>query len=58
MITAKKYYNQVWKQLADINKFKIIEEMIIALQKAGFVYRTRVNIEENGSETMINKSFI
>jgi mannose-1-phosphate guanylyltransferase len=58
IITAKEYYNQVRKQVADKNKLKIIEEIIVALQETDFVYRTKVNIEKNGFRTIISKSFV
>jgi hypothetical protein len=38
MIIAKEYYDQVRKQLTDKNKPKTIEEMLVALQEADFVY--------------------
>ena len=58
IITAKEYYNQVRKQPANKNKPKTIEGMLVALQEAGFVYRSRVDIEEDGSGTMISKTLV
>jgi MULE transposase domain len=58
MITAKEYYNQVRKQLADKRKPKTIEGILVALQEAGFVYRSRVDIEEDGSGTIISKTLV
>jgi hypothetical protein len=58
MITAKEYYNQVRKQLADKHKPKTIEGILVALQEADFVYRSRVDIEEDGSGTAISKTLI
>jgi hypothetical protein len=58
IITAKEYYNQVRKQPANKNKPKTIEGIIITLQEASFIYRMRVDIEEDGSGIIINKSFV
>ena len=58
MITAKEYYDQARKQLTDKNKPKTIEEMLVALQEADFVYRSKVDIEEDGSGTTISKILV
>jgi hypothetical protein len=58
IITAKEYYNQVRKQPANKNKPKTIEGILVALQEAGFVYRSRVDIEEDGSGTTISKTLV
>ena len=56
MITAKEYYDQVRKQLADKHKPKTIEGMLVALQEADFVYRSKVELEEDGSGITISKT--
>jgi hypothetical protein len=58
IITAREYYNQIRKIKADKNKPKIIEGILVALYKAGFVFRTRQDIEEDGTGEVISRKLI
>ena len=46
-ITARQYYNSVRKMIPDKSKPETIDGLLVALQEAGFVYRVRVEIEED-----------
>ena len=54
-ISARDYYNSVRKMVPDKDKPETIDGLLIALQEAGFVYRCRVEIEEDEEENPISR---
>jgi hypothetical protein len=54
-ISAKDYYNTVRKMVPDKDKPKTIDGLLVALQEAGFVYRCRVEIEEDEEGSPISR---
>jgi hypothetical protein len=58
MITTREYYNQIRKMKADKDKPKTVEGILVALHEAGFIFRTRQNIEEDGTGKVINRKLI
>lgn len=46
-ISAHEYYNSVRKMIPDKEQPQTINGLLIALQEEGFVYRTRVKVEED-----------
>jgi hypothetical protein len=55
MITPREYYNQIRKMKADKDKPKTVEGMLVALHEAGFVFRTKQDIEEDGTGKVISR---
>lgn len=53
-ILARDYYNSVRKMVPDKNKPETIDGLLVVLQEAGFVYRCRVEIEEDEEENPIS----
>jgi hypothetical protein len=58
IITPREYYNQIRKMKADKNKPKTIKDILVALHKAGFVFRTRQDIEEDRTSKVISRKII
>ena len=58
MITIREYYNQIRKIKANKDKLKTIEDILIALYKTGFVFRTRQDIKKDKTNKVINKKLI
>jgi hypothetical protein len=46
-LTAKEYYNSVRNEKLSATNIKSIEGLLVALQEAGFIYRCRVDNEED-----------
>jgi hypothetical protein len=55
IISAKDYYNSVRKEIPDKSKPKIIITLLRMLDENGFIYRTRVSIEEDESGTVVTR---
>ena len=53
-ITARQYYDSVRKMVPDKSKPKTINSLLIALQEAGFIYRTRVKITKDEDSRLIS----
>ena len=54
-LTARQYYDSVRKMIPDKNKPETIDGLLIALQEAGFIYRTKVDIEEDEEDNVISR---
>jgi hypothetical protein len=57
-ISAREYYNSVRKMVPDKDQPQTINGLLIALQEEGFVYRTRVKIEENDVGKPIDRKML
>ena len=57
-ITAREYYNSVRKMVADKDLPQTIDGLLVALQEEGFVYRTRVEIEEDNNSVAIKRKIV
>jgi hypothetical protein len=57
-ISAREYYNSVRKIIADKDQPQTIDGLLVALQEEGFVYRTRVEIEEDNDGVAIKRKMI
>jgi hypothetical protein len=55
---AKDYYNSVRKEIPDKSKPKIIITLLRMLDENGFIYRTRVSVEEDESGTVITHKLV
>ena len=53
IISAKDYYNIIRKEISNKSKPKIIITFFKILENNDFIYRIRVNIEEDKSSTII-----
>ena len=58
IVLAKDYYNIVRKEIPDKSKPKTIVALLRMLEDNGFIYRTRVNIEENESGITVARKLI
>jgi hypothetical protein len=54
-ISARDYYNSVRKIIPNKDKPKTIDGLLIALQKAGFIYRCRIEVKEDEKENPISR---
>jgi len=57
-ITSREYYNSVRKMVADKDQPQTIDGLLVALQEEGFVYRTRVDIEEDEDGKPIKRKMV
>ncbi len=57
-LTSREYYNIVRIMPVDGTDEKSISGLLIAIQEAGFIYRTRVEEEVNQSGTVISKKLV
>jgi MULE transposase domain len=57
-ITAREYYNSVRKMVADKDQPQTIDGLLVALQEEGFVYRTRVEVEEDDDGKPIKRKMV
>jgi hypothetical protein len=57
-ISAREYYNSVRKMVADKDQPQTIDGLLVALQEEGFVYRTRVEIEEDDDGVAIKRKMV
>jgi hypothetical protein len=55
LLTSKEYYNAVRAQPANKSEDKSIAGLIVTLQEAGFVYRTRVKVTYEGEVAVARK---
>jgi hypothetical protein len=55
---AKDYYNSVRKEIPDKSKPKTIITLLKMLRENSFIYRTRVNIKEDESNTFIDRKLV
>jgi hypothetical protein len=59
LISLKDYYNAVRNQPASKTEDKSIVGLVVALQQAGFVYRTRVQVTYEGKpEVVVAKKLV
>jgi MULE transposase domain len=58
LITRQEYYNHLRNQPADRDKPKTIEALIVALDDARFVYRTRYDIEVDSEGTAVSRKLV
>lgn len=57
-ISAREDYNSVRKMVADKNQSKTIDGLLVALQEEGFVYRVRVDVEEDDDGKPISRKML
>jgi hypothetical protein len=55
LISPKDYYNDVRNQPANKTEDRLITGLVVALQQARFVYRTRVKITFKGEVALARK---
>jgi hypothetical protein len=58
LITRQEYYNHLRNEPADRDKPKTIEALIVALDEARFVYRTRFDIEFDSEGKAVSRKMI
>jgi hypothetical protein len=58
LITQKEYYNHLRNKPADKDKPKTIEALIVALDEARFVYRTRFEIDLDSEGNAISRKLV
>jgi hypothetical protein len=54
-ISTREYYNLVRKMITDKEQPKIIDKLLMALQKKRFMYKTRVKIKEDDAGELIKR---
>jgi len=57
-ISAPEYYNSVRKMIPDKEQPQTIDGLLVALQEEGFVYRTRLKVEENDAGEPIKRQMV
>ena|SRR5436190_184859 len=55
MLISCEYYNCLWKSVPDIAQSETINALLMKLHKAGFMYRTRVRVEEDGEDNVVKR---
>ena len=58
ILSKKQYYNLIRKEVPDKMKPYIIGALLLSLDDSGFVYRTRVSVEENKIGKIIIRKLI
>jgi SHS2 domain-containing protein len=57
-ISTREYYNFVRKMITDKDQPQTINRLLMTFQEEGFVYKTRVKIEENNDGVTIKRKMI
>ena|SRR5438876_2850 len=55
ILTSREYYNSLRKLVFNIAYPETIDALLIELHEAGFVYRTRMRVEEDGEGNIVKK---
>ena len=58
MLTSREYYNSLRKSVPNIAQPETIDALLIELHKAGFVYRTRMRVEEDGEGNVVKRQMV
>ena len=55
MLITREYYNSLRKSVPDIAQPKTIDTLLIELHETGFMYKTRVRVEEDGEGNVVKR---
>ena len=58
ILTSREYYNSLRKSGPNIAQSETIDALFMELYEAGFVYRTRVRVEENKEGNVVKRQMI
>jgi hypothetical protein len=58
VLTSREYYNSLRKSVPDITRPETIDALLIEFHEAGFVYRTRVRVKEDGEGNVVKKQMV
>ena len=58
VLTSREYYNSLRKSVPDIAQPETIDALLMELHEAGFVYRTRVRVEEDGEGNVVKRQMV
>src|SRR5947207_13787069 len=58
VLTTREYYNSLRKSVPNIAQLETIDALLIELYKAGFVYKTRIRVKEDGEGNIVKKQIV
>ena len=55
ILISREYYNSLWKSVPNKAQPKTIDTLLIELHETGFMYKTRVRVEEDGEGNVVKR---